>query len=398
MKKILSTVLAVGLMGSASLTAATIEAKKSGDLSKITPVSKEWMAAKATEVVLYPQTTLKMNDKEANVLNKDNTAKKAMVRALYSGSDIAFLIEWPDGTKSIQEGYKSTSYADGFAVQFAGKSEVGKLPYVGMGSSGRPAVIHLQKAVAKTYEPNGDGDVSMQVNRKQTNAFGDDLKAFDKKVEELANTDYQRVFVSEGFRSMTEIKGEDLKSTADMEYSGKTWKGSLVRPIKDEYIDASGDATAVVFAIWDGDKKNRDGLKLLSSWTGVSMGAKEDNALLASLNGDVKGDVAKGKELAEANCASCHRYTGAEMAPDYMAPNLSNIGGYSTTAYLIESIVEPSAVVVPGYNRNAHKNFEWYMADDKGNRTSTMPPFGHLEQKDLMDIVSFFKTMKAEVK
>ncbi|MCH9814063.1 MAG: c-type cytochrome [Epsilonproteobacteria bacterium] len=397
MKKILSTVIAVGLMGSASLTAATIEAKKSGDLNKITPVSKEWMAAKASEVILYPQTTLKMNDKEANVLNKDNKAKKAMVRALYSGSEIAFLIEWPDGTKSVQQGYKSATYADGFAVQFASKTVVGELPYVGMGSKGREAVIHLQKAVEKTYEPNGNGDVSMQVSRKQTNAFGDDLKAFDKKVDELANRDYQRVFIGEGFRSMTEIKGEDLKSTADMEHTGKTWKGSLVRPLKDDYMDASGDATAVVFAVWDGDKKNRDGLKLLSSWTAVSMGAAADNALLLSLDDKVEGDVKRGKELAEMNCASCHQYTGAEMAPAYMAPNLSNIGGYSTAAYLIESIVEPNAVVVPGYNRNAHKNFEWYMVDDKGNRTSTMPPFGHLEQKDLMDIVAFFKTMKAEV-
>lgn len=397
MKKILSTALAVGLVGGA-LQAATIEAKKaSSDLSKITAVSKDWLAAKGTEIVLYPQTTLKMNDKKANELNAANKAKKATAKALYDGKNIAILIEWPDGTKSVQSGYKSTSYADGFAVQFATNAKTGELPYVGMGSKGRPAVIHLQKAVEKFYEPNGNGDVAMQISRKQTNAFGDDLKAFDKKVEELADRDYQKVYIGEGFRSMTEIKGEDLHVGADMEHSGNTWKGALTRPLKDEYMDATGDATAVAFAVWDGDKKNRDGLKLLSSWVGISMGAKEDNPLLVAINAEVEGDVANGKTLAETNCASCHQYGDTMMAPNYMAPNLSNIGGYSTAAYLTESIIDPNAVVVPGYNRNAHKNFEWYMVDEQGNRTSTMPPFDYLEQKELLDIVAFFKTMKAEV-
>lgn len=81
-----------------------------------------------------------------------------------------------------------------------------------------------------------------------------------------------------------------------------------------------------------------------------------------------------------------------------MAPNLSNIGGYSTTPYLIESIIHPNAVVVSGYNRNAHANFAWYYEDGQGGRTSAMPSFEYLTQEEINDITAYLKTLKAEVK
>ena len=59
--------------------------------------------------------------------------------------------------------------------------------------------------------------------------------------------------------------------------------------------------------------------------------------------------------------------------------------------------MEPSAVVVAGYNVNAHKNFSWYTSDDKGMRTSTMPPFAHLDEQSVNDLVAFMKTLKVEV-
>ena len=80
-----------------------------------------------------------------------------------------------------------------------------------------------------------------------------------------------------------------------------------------------------------------------------------------------------------------------------MAPDLSNIGGQATAAYIKESILDPNAVVVPGYNRNAHPNFSWYTVDKNGHRTSTMPPFSFLDQKTIEDIVAYLQTQKAEV-
>jgi complex iron-sulfur molybdoenzyme family reductase subunit gamma len=163
----------------------------------------------------------------------------------------------------------------------------------------------------------------------------------------------------------------------------------LVRKLKSEHLDLSKGSFPIAIALWDGAKKNRDGSKLLSAWIGV--GAQK----LALLD-EVKGDVKKGEAIMMENCSACHQYKAVKNAPNFMAPELSNIGGYANASYLLESIVEPNAVVVPGYNPNAHPAFPWYTVE-KGVRSSTMPPFAHLDEQSLKDLVAFMKTLKVEV-
>ncbi|MBD3808033.1 MAG: c-type cytochrome, partial [Epsilonproteobacteria bacterium] len=105
-----------------------------------------------------------------------------------------------------------------------------------------------------------------------------------------------------------------------------------------------------------------------------------------------------GKASVEAMCVACHTLSDSKKAANaYMAPNLKGIGGYSTNAYLAESIKDPSAVVVPGYNRNAHKGSPWYNVDSKtGKRTSTMPPM-MTDDKMINDAVAYLKTLKAGI-
>lgn len=398
MTKITTALLATSLAASALLADGPILAQKTQrDVTKLTPTSKAWEYVKATTIHLYPQTALTMNDRKANELNAKAKAKEARVKAIHDGKNIAFLLEWPDGTRSIQRGYRSDVYADGFAVQFpVDYRDPTKLPYIGMGSDGRPVVIHLQKAVEKVYEPNGNGDVSMQQNILSKNAFGDDTVEFAQKVGALAVKDYQRSFISEGFRSMTEIKDGSEKFSADMKYGDNVWKGTLVRPLKDSYLNLKG-AFPVAFAAWDGAKLNRDGQKLLSGWLAVKMVDENGGEkLVAELTAAAKGDAEHGKELIEQNgCTGCHQISGLSPA-SYMAPGLDNVGGYSTAAYLRESLVDPSAVVVPGYNRNAHPSAVWYNLDH-GKRVSTMPPYP-LDDKSLDDMVAYLKTLKSEVK
>ena len=77
MKKIISTFAALSVAAS-SLLAADINAVKiDTDLSRISYTSVLWEKAKFSDVVLYPQTTLKLNDKKANELNANNNAKKS---------------------------------------------------------------------------------------------------------------------------------------------------------------------------------------------------------------------------------------------------------------------------------------------------------------------------------
>jgi len=398
MNKLTTALLATSLVASAALAEGTVLAQKTdGDVTKLTPTSSAWEYVKGTTIHLYPQTTVTMNDKKANEINKNAKAKEARVKAIYDGKNIAFLLEWPDGTKSVQQGYRSDIYGDGFAIQLpVNYKDPKKLPYIGMGSEGRPVVIHLQKAVQPIYEPNGNGNVGDQQNVLSKNKFGKDIEAYNEKVSKLAVKDYQRSFISEGFRSMTEIKDGSEKFSADMSYGNNTWKGTVIRPLKDSYLNLKG-SFPVAFAAWDGSKLNRDGLKLLSSWIPVKLvGQSGGNKLVSELTAPVKGDAKNGKNLVMQNgCMGCH-YIPGMSAPGYMAPGLANIGGYATAAYLRESIVDPNAVVVPGYNRNAHPNTPWYNEVD-GKRQSTMPPYP-LDDKSLDDMVAYLKTLKSEVK
>jgi complex iron-sulfur molybdoenzyme family reductase subunit gamma len=398
MNKITSVAVAAALTASAAMAQSAIVAQKTDrDVTKLTPTSKAWDYVKGTTVNLYPQTTVQMNDAKANMMNKVMKGKAATVKAIYDGKNIAFLLIWPDGTRSIQSGYRSDTYGDGFAVQLpVNYDDPKKLPYIGMGSEGRPVIIHLQKAVQPIYEPNGNGDVSMQQNVLSKPLFGEEAGSYEDKVSELAVKDYQRSFISEGFRSMTEIKDGSEKFDADMKYDRKKWKGTVIRPLKDVYLDLDHGAFPVAFATWDGARMNRDGLKLLSQWVPVKLGDRTGGeALIEELTSEPKGDAENGKTLVMQNgCMGCHYIPGMSV-PGFMAPGLANIGGYSTKAYLKESMVDPNAVVVPGYNRNAHPNTPWYNVVD-GKRVSTMPPYP-LDDKSLDDMVAYMKTLKVEV-
>jgi complex iron-sulfur molybdoenzyme family reductase subunit gamma len=166
--------------------------------------------------------------------------------------------------------------------------------------------------------------------------------------------------------------------------------------LNDAYVKSVG-TVPVAIAVWDGAKMGRNGLKNLSSWVSINLeGQKPDAKIVAETTEEVKGNVAKGKEAVAANgCAGCHQIEATD-APSFMGPSLANVGGYSTAAYLRESILKPSAVIVPGYNRNAHANTPWYNIE-KGKRVSAMTDFSFLDKKTVEDIVAYLKTLKAEV-
>ncbi|MGE4509524.1 MAG: ethylbenzene dehydrogenase-related protein [Sulfurimonadaceae bacterium] len=399
MKKLVNSLLAAGAIATAvSASSAITAVKVNGNIDKVSYDSAVWKQAKMTTVTLYPQTTIAFNDKKANELNADAKAMTAQVGAIYNGSQIAFIMKWADGTKNVTYANTTDTYADGFAIQFASDAKNPKeLPYIGMGSDGRPVVIHLQKEVYGSYEPNGNGDVAHQVNPNQTHLFGKELEAYNKHVRSLGSNDYEKTFVAEGFRSTTEIKDGSSKGYSRFGYANKGWSGTLSRPLKDAYVNLDAAAIPVAFAIWDGAKMNRNGLKYLTGWTAVKLEGKQGgNDLVEALHSKVGGDAAKGKEVAANNCSACHQLEKTD-APNLMGPSLTNIGGYASVDYLRESIVNPSAVVVPGYNRNAHSAYEWYTLDN-GKRTSTMPEFSWLEQADMENLIAYLKTLKAEVK
>ncbi len=401
MRRVIKIAAAISLAASGVLAGNIVTAVKVKSLDGLkcgTKLIKKH--AKFQKIVVYPQTTLHLNDKKANEINANAKAKEVEVAAFTDGKQIAIIMRWPDASKDVFAGYKSDIYPDGYAVQFASDaSNPEKLPYIGMGSDGRAVAIYLRKAYKVVYEPNGNGDVAHQVNPHNTNYFGKELKKFEKEVAKRGLSSYQRAFVSEGFRSMTEIKDNSVNYRTDMHYvqKKKMWGGMVVRPLEDAYAKPSKGEFAVAVAVWDGKELQRDGLKRLSSWIAIKLPHASNTALEKVVTQKVQGDVKNGEKLAKTNCAACHRWRGEQSAPMYMAPNLSNIGGQATAAYIKESIMDPNAVVVPGYNRNSHPNFAWYNVTPDGKRESTMPPFNWLDKKSVDDLVAFLQTQKAEV-
>jgi len=371
---------------------AIVAAKISGDINDIALTTEAWDKAQCTSVTLYPQKTVKTNDKTVNDLMADAKGIKANVKALYNDDKIALMLSWEDSEASHQ-GMTSDKFSDGFAVQFAqDSSDASKLPYIGMGSVDRPVVIYLQKTTAATFEPNGNGEHKPQRADQSMNKFGEDLAAYHKEVAALAETDYQKAFIAEGFRSTTELRDAKTSFNAGMKHADNRWTATLVRSIKDAELDLSSGEFPIALAVWDGKKANRDGQKWLSGWVAVELG-KKDGVLLKGITEMAKGDVAKGKALAAENCAACHIFDDQNNGMPFMAPNLSEIGGQATVAYIKESMKDPSAVVVPGYNRNAHPNYKWYELAD-GKRISTMPSYDWLSEEQVNDIVAYFKTLK----
>lgn len=251
-----------------------------------------------------------------------------------------------------------------------------------MGSKGRPAIVHLKKAYENIDKPNSD-------------VYFD---AYHKSVWNKEKIDNLSVYIMEGYKSVTQIKEDNHSIVMDMVYKNGTWKGSLARPLTTEFLDLSTGAFPMSFVVWDGNSKNSSGIEYMSSWIGVKMLGKRDGyELLDALKKNVDGDIYNGKKLAIENCIACHNFSDDIISPSYMGPNLSNIGGYAISEYLIESMIDPNAVIVANHKPNIKKDFPWFNLSKYGKEVSTMPPYGWMDEKSIQDLVAYLKTLKAEV-
>ncbi len=386
LKKALTSVAALSIFAAASASEykdfykyEVLNAKKVSKELTANPSADIWKTVPGKYVYLYPQVSVKLNDKKANSLIPKKTLKRALVKVAYNNEVLAVFVQWRDNTPSIQAKYYTDSYADGVSIEIPNKFGKGiTLPYIGMGDENHPVTVYLQKSVA--------------------------------------GRDYQKVFVSEGFGSLTEIKedGTDIS----MKYNKQThlWTAVFVRPLKTENSNLKAGLVPIAFAIWDGKFAERDGNKSLSRWKFIrlkSYALNKDYLSYVAWGVPYKklGDPARGKQLTIQNgCNGCHRYDDQKVAMPGLAPNLSDIGGIANAPYLKESIINPNDVIIRNLNPNRHYNkyaqpdkfkaypnndmYTWYTVGPDGKKVSKMPPFAHLSEKDINDIVAYLKTLR----
>jgi len=352
-----------------------INAKMENQISA-DPNDKIWETVAEKKIILYPQLSVSLNDK--NVKIDPKATKEASVKVLYNTKQIAVRISWKDDTMDLLPAKATNKYGDAVAIQFPTKFGKGiTLPYQGMGDEKHPVLVYLKRAAE--------------------------------------GKDYTKAFISEGFGSMTEITEKGFSANMVYDKDKKEWNVVIIKPIKTEDANLASGLVPVEFAIYDGNESNRDGNKYLSSWKFVKLDKfKADPQYIKYVSwgiGDNIGNPARGKELmAQNGCNGCHRYDDQNAAMEGLAPNLSNIGAIALPAYIKESIVNPNDVIIRNLNINRHYNksaekdkngaypnndmYTWYMKDEKGKKTSKMPPFAHLSEQDLKDIVAYLKSLK----
>lgn len=330
---------------------STIEAiKVLGNVSDIGPQSRAWLSAPYSNIVLYPL--------HVGIDENTTKAKKARVKAVHDGKNISFLIEWNNTNRNE------------LTVDFAlDSSDISRLPYVDMGDENRGLIVYSNKL----YEQNIDV-TNHDVNTSHNSTL----------IQE------QKIFIANGFDSIKKI--DDSSSIMNMIYKNGTFKATLSKKLKETYLDLGTNIFPISFAL-----NNDSRSKIISSWMLVNLNDKNNDTVLNNFDEKTNGNSARGEKLTLENCAGCHRYKNIKLAPSFMSPELSNIGGYSTSEYLIESLIEPSAVVMSGNSNNTYANFDWYTMGTNGKKVSVMPTFNWLDEESINDIVAFMKTLKATI-
>ncbi|MBI4197298.1 MAG: c-type cytochrome [Deltaproteobacteria bacterium] len=366
------------------------------------PFDPAWQTATGFQIPLGSQ---------VSVAPRASSMKKMeiTVRSLVSRKEVGFLISWDDPTRDTLES-GVTRFRDAVALGFPIDFGVGKpIPYIGMGSAGHPVNIwhwkssweggslpHPASRDEGPIPPNpsaSDGrspilrrdplEAGYPVNHRTGEEAGNPLSAYEHRspVENL---------VSEGFGTLTSVSSKQLNGKGI--WKDGRWSVVLKRSrsVQETAVDLSlskGGLIPITFAVWDGSGGERNGMKGLTRWRFLKLEGESvrKDYLQSFMIGPIPGaDPEHGKQLtAEMGCNLCHNFPNQPAMND-VGPDLSHAGLIHRAEYLLESVKNPSAVVVPapGYF-------------DPKTLTSTMPSFeGQVAEQDFRDLAEYLRRLQ----
>ncbi|MBI1913096.1 MAG: c-type cytochrome [Deltaproteobacteria bacterium] len=208
--------------------------------------SEAWAKAEYTSFYMVPQII-------ANERHFKPSLNSISVKVLYNESEIVFLLEWDDPTKSMPWDEKAIEIADGelfvdgVAVQFPVVSKESEKPYFGMGDS-KPVNIWFWQS---------EGAIDSPQSLKLMNSKG---------------------------ASNSEIRmSEEIGLKATGAYEKGTWRVILTRPLKtgDSKRDIQfepGKFIPVAFAAWDGSNGDKGSRHVMTSWHWLILETEADNS------------------------------------------------------------------------------------------------------------------------
>lgn len=314
------------------------------------------------------------------------------VRALYNKKEMGLLLSWEDATKNDKlagAGMFQDAVGAAFPVNFGTGIP---LPYIGMGNTGRPVNIwqwnaSWQADIDQGYQGVEQAHPGMVPDNApqsfRTGEMAGSPLSKEKKMSPVGN------LLAEGFGTLSPASSQALNGKGTWQ-EGR-WSVVIKRPLK---VD-SGEGFSlkdqgmvpIVFAIWDGELKERNGIKDVTRWRFLHFG--EEPVPVAYLNSlainPLAGpDLSRGKQLlTDLGCIACHNLPDHQAAVE-LGPDLTHAGAIHRPEYLRESIQDPNAVLVPrpGYY-------------DPKAKTSLMPSYSEsISPTDLNYLVEYLRSLQ----
>jgi len=199
------------------------------------------------------------------------------VKVLYNSKYIAAKMEWKDESQN-QGLYRVQDFQDGAAMQFSIDGSEG---FHGMGSKEHPTDIWFWKAewqskknvysdILRAY-PNrvSDSNVTtypqlMNDNAYQAGRDANNINSADTKESPIENV------VAVGPQTVKSLPGNEQTVMGSGIWDGEKWQVVFVRKLRSDSkqkVDFSiGQSFPIAFAIWNGDEKDRNGQKMVSTW------------------------------------------------------------------------------------------------------------------------------------
>lgn len=347
----------------------------------------------STKVGVYPQATVRLNDRDVNRSLSEMKPKEVEIKVAYNLRELGVWLQWSDVTFSRLNREESSSFGDAIALEIPLEFGGGKrLPYIGMGDSTAPVYI------------------------AQLRSFGDSVM--------------KREYLAKGYGTLQPLKqmpwNISFEKESKMEYDGdhRRWRALFYFKEKNpggrKKVSLLQRPTIPIgLAIWDGGLRERGGNKLFSAWKFIRLPKNgEDKEYLSQLSVGYqpsrRGDPVKGKEIFLSACTGCHRFESPpsddpeNLRKFELAPNLEFIGATTNYSYLKESILDPDAVILKNLNPLKHYDRSnplvanvygqypinlaamWHFKDGEGAPKSKMPRLG-LPPEMIDDIIAFLR-------
>lgn len=176
------------------------------------------------------------------------------VRVLHDGTRIAFRLTWQDASKNDTQ-FGVGSFSDAVALQFSNSPD---LPFFAMGDVDHPVSIWMWKAVKQSVKQVSLPITQHAAAREAGNIVSD---AEGHPVESLE---------AHGFGTL-EIQGKDKQSVDGRGvWHDGMWRVVFYRSLagsnEKDIIFKTGERVRIGFAVWDGERGDRNGQKSVTVW------------------------------------------------------------------------------------------------------------------------------------